>query len=254
MWYVYGFDFSASQDHTMRYAVMAYITTVIARKCKQQIHRDFYKYLSHFYKGIGRAIENNTIDETHLFALFYGVISTWMYTDRETAVTGQNLEAHVHLKGFLAVLEHLSPQISTSGSGFPSHLLWRFSLSFFRRSLDVYLMNLESINDLRWSMHTLDRKLWRNVDNIEVSEQIFGYSDRNHSACVNWDTRDVFHSLMAASCLWYRNRYYGSAFVGDDLTVEETVDAISNRYNGFEKLHSLEKEYEVTPSNMETEF
>lgn len=212
---------------------------------------DFYEYISHFHEGMSQAIQTGTINETHLFALY---LVSHIYWNRDIGLEELTSEWHIYLEGFLMVLARLTSEANATNSKFPSRDIWRFLLSLYRRawfnraSLDGLA---EKLHYLPLSMHLLDNQLTRGGSNLETSVKIAGYSGP-YFLFLYWDTLDIIHSLIAAFSLSYGTRYFGLGFVRQDLALVEILDGIRSRTNSFTRLHRLEKEYEVTLRNVET--
>lgn len=252
IWGVYGFNFSALSNQSLRYAAMALAAIHLAIKTKQVVPIAFYEYMSQFHEGLLRAIQSNTIDETHLFALHFAICCAGN-SNQDKSLPERKSEASVYSDGFLAVLHHLTVQISTTDSKFPSRHVWRFLLSFRRRVWHSTFKS-ESVNDNRrlWSMHLLDSQLSNNSSNLETNQMVVGCRSPDPLLFSYWDTGDILSSLLSSFRVSYSNRAQLFGFLRQDLVVAEMLDAVRGRANGFEKLHRLEKEYEVALSGVET--
>lgn len=100
LWHTYGFTFSNSASPVLRYGAMLRISK---RPVGNRVPTEYYQYLSQFHNGLLLAIKDNTVDESHLFGLFFAVMSDRNWRDRLL----RGVIIYQYLPIFCATLEHL---------------------------------------------------------------------------------------------------------------------------------------------------
>ena len=224
---------------------MSFAAIGIAWNSRLPIATDYYENLSRFHESMSRALKEDIIDESHLVALHYAIRCSKMHSMLDTLHV-QASETRIYSDAFVAVLKHLSRQFSTS-TIFPSQYIWKFMLSFLRRTypitLAIYADSVEDSVNRQYSMHLVDIKLPGDATNLGIVERIIGYPDSKYSY-VYWDTRDMISSLKAGFMWSYSVQRYSSGPQAD-FAISNMLDAISNQTDGFEKLGFLRNELEV---------
>jgi hypothetical protein len=123
------------------------------------------QFISEVHRGLSRAISEDTVSESHLFALlFVKIAASGAYSETLWDYSQAFISEQITYEGiFLAVLKHLSrQQLDTQFRGkFPLGYLWSYALSFLcrsaystiKRSRSRYVPEVRDanqINDLPW--------------------------------------------------------------------------------------------------------
>lgn len=239
VWSIYGFDLSSLPDHCFRNAAMA---VVASWHSKERPTAEYFEYLSHFHEGLLRAIKQNSVNETHLFALLLAIRPSQMHSSREGRI--QTSETRTYSDGFLAVMEHLTHHVSTTEANLLSRCLWKYLLSFYIRIHPTNDYTIAESVDVIQSIHTLNHSLPGN-SNVDPVQRISTYDPVYHFLYSFWDTLDIIYSLMARLRVSDSNYWHGLRDVRDDFGIRTLVEDVNRQTNGFETLCRLEKEFEV---------
>lgn len=124
----------------------------------------FREQLSVFHNGLGFALHRMSINESHLFALFYVLIGFHglHLPDEDPDDIGTKA---VYIDGFLRVMKYLSTSAISSGSSI-LYSLWPWMLSPIITILSTFPRTLDmNVVDMFWSTHTLMRELNLSLEN-----------------------------------------------------------------------------------------
>jgi len=249
LWETYGFNFLHSRTPILIYSALAFGALNEHSHLKAvAISTKYYQYMSQFLAELRKAIRENAIEETHLFAV---CLAVWngSYVIRQCPKEADD-SYYLFVGVLCAVLDQLLvDKLSSARSGYPGQHLWRYLLSYIRRSYQhprLYDPNRQDPYDKYHALHLLDMKLLGDNGTHQTivarpNEQIsfdIGGSRFSHY----WDVTDITASLRAV----FNHAYCPGAntFVaGSELS--SLIKAIRSRTGGFEKFKYLDRDFEV---------
>jgi hypothetical protein len=250
LWATYGFDFSHASSESLRYSAMAFATVDQIQLLGGVLPVHYYEYVSHFHASLLSALRTDTVNETHLFALFIMILSSF----RAYAGNGDMSESDgifMYYDPFLAVLGRLVQQ-----RAFPHQKeLWRFSLSFLRRSCENFNKNQPSTRTrhvLLRSMHFLDGQLPGNQSYETILfASIAGFDAHIANMSLHsWNVTDILLTIRANFFLTYGEQTVGGPSIQMESDFVHLLHSVRSRKNGFEKYSHLEDAFEVQPDNL----
>ena len=251
LWQAYSFNLSFSSNCVLRYSALAFEVishVVFDRHILSQVDfpLEYYEYTSQFLNGLRKAIKENTIDETHLFAVFFAVL-----TGRMTAwfEPEESNTYFTYLGVFCSTLEHLINR-QAKARRTNSTPLWRLLLSHIRR-LHRFLRSFATVTqDPRthfYPMHLLDIKIpWSNeMDPIVATLPGLALNIKWCSFLHCWDVTDLTMSFQSAFNHICRRPAGTTAAIDTATALKRLIDSIRRGSDGFEKFKYLDGIYQV---------
>jgi hypothetical protein len=211
-----------------------------------QFSSDYYEYLSDFQEGLLKVMRNNSVDESHFFALFLIVDSTRRYS--MNIDPNEAAAYHTYLNIFRSVLESLIRQHPRTHR----KPMWRFSLSFIRRLL-VSSVAVRDRDMLLRSLDPLDAELPGNYnyENLLTASQLFYAPQIDNSILHYWNVRDILISLGANFRLTYLDQLSQPSALAPEICIQKEKEFVKflydvrNRSNNFEKFQYIDRLFEV---------
>ena len=250
LWNSYGFDFSNSSTPLLRYSVMASAAIFQSKKDGGRVRFKYYEYLSHFHQGLLRAIKSNTVDETHLFALFFIIVSSRTYSSFDPS---ESESGYTYCNVFCAVMEQLIGQHE-----YPDRKqVWRLALSYLRRCSAYPPTDTVIVHDSEAQiqlMYFLDTQLPGNYtfDNMTVIPCQFSIPEIDKDSILHfWNVIDVILSVRTSFQLTYRNQITGHWPMEKETAFIQFLDAARSRSDGFQKFQYLDEVFEVRLLNLQ---
>ena len=209
---------------------------------------EYDRYMHRFRAGLIHAIEENTVDETHLLGVYFIIGSSHALQH-----SPQSVEAHVD--GFCTIMDHLNQQAKDSRRKFPLQHVWRLLLSYIRRGYQypypsAHTSSLEKTDAQLLAMHDLDMQLPSNYTlrgeiNCFVGSSYYTGEERCRRLSRGWDVWDILSSLKAK----FRGSYYrhaGATALETHLLFGSFIESIRAGTGGFERFQYLHEEFEVS--------
>ena len=215
LWDTYGLTFSNSATQLLRYSVMA-SAAIDIRGRSHIVPTEYYEYLSRLHEDTSIAIRKGSIDETHLFAVYFAIYNATSHSSVTTNHSAWPSEAYTYANLFLAIMEHLLQEARTTRRQFPLQYIWRFMLSSLRRIYPdapvCFLVRSTHCRDrLNYSIHLLDSKLTNQWSGHKIAQQIAGGSSQGRFHIGRfWDVLDVLYSFKACFRASYTKQSWGS--------------------------------------------
>ena len=224
----------------MAWVALDYQTAVNVGRCSS----DYYEYLSDFQEGLLKVIKNNSVNESHLFALFLIIDSTNQYCRIDPNEVGAR---HTYLNLFCAVLAHLLRQHPRAHR----KPVWRFALSFIRRMLYLSLATRDQ-DVLLLSLDSLDVELPGNYSfqNLFTASQLHTPQIDN-SILHYWNVEDIKASLGAGFRLTYLDQLNKPSALATEIRLSKENEFVKllydvrHRSNTFEKFRYIDRLFEV---------
>lgn len=252
LWTTYGFFLSNSSNKSLRYAMIFCQTIEFSPWLEKQLLMEHIEYLLYFQQGIRDAIHKNTVDETHLFALYFVILGFYNQNRRSSQTrTSDDSESELetYIQIFSAVIEHLVKESSNISYDSTSRKLWKVALSFVRRTLS----SASTVTRLS-AMHLLDSSLSNSVHSEDAFDQnIISRTGYPSATAGYWDTLDTIYSLKAGFKSSYKGGIINSEISQTNLSIGTILETLKARTGPFRKLNSVEKTFQVTSNGIETD-
>lgn len=231
---------------------MASAAMDISWQSRGAIPLEYYEYVSRFHNGLLKAINENAVDETHLFALSLAVHNPLLYS----LDTDEAHEAYyTYLNLFCATLDHMIDDARTNSP----KPIWNFTLQFVRRTYayphDPAAVNHDSDTQL-YRMHLLNTKLpvLNSFDGMFEPSFFFTEEGADFAFRYYWDVVDILCSLQSNFRILYRRRPNDCSNTEADKGFARLLGYVRSRTNGFERLRYMDELFEVNPSRKALTF
>ena len=247
LWRAYGVTFSDPSASLLRFSVLASAVVGSSFQSRQEVPQYKYThYLNQFLNGLRQATEQNNLNETHLFGLYF-VIENVSAESRHSELFEKYLDR------FCKTMNQLNHQAKESGHEFPLQHVWRLLLSYLRRE---YLrpsapnLSIQKKDARLLAMHELDiqlvssRNLGGRVNRFPGSSY-YSEEERCRRLSRSWDVWDILSSLKAK----FRVLYYRQSdrpAIETNFLFGRFIDSIRAGTDGFERFQYLHKAFEVS--------
>lgn len=243
LWHLYNFNLSCPSTPVLRYSALARSIILHVRETNMNdFPVEHYEYMSRFLQELRKAINNNTVDEAHLFAVFLAIYpNSWRDPERSGAY-------YTLLGVFCAILQHLDFLYPKSPSNYLARHVWRYMLSYLRRICArrnrSMVTNQQSVTQ-SYTMHLLDMRLRERYDTRDqVHRVLFDVDQYPHRHCF-WNAWDLIDSLRASFGMIYAGEAGKSEMIDKESSLRRLIHAIHGRTDGFEMFKHLDEIQEV---------
>jgi hypothetical protein len=210
-----------------------------------RVSSDYYEYISDFQEGLLNVMKSNSVDESNLFALFLVIHSARQYSRIDP---NEEAAYHTYINMFCAVLRHLIRQHPKTHR----KPLWRYSLSFVRRTLYRTLATPDE-DILLLSLDSLDAELPGNYSyqNLFTASPLYYTPQIDNSSLHNWNVRDILISLAANFRITYLDQFSNPSALATEIRIEKEKEFVKllydvrHRSNTFEKFQYIDRLFEV---------
>ena len=185
-----------------------------------------FEWLSRFHHQLEQALQDDCVNESHLFALFW-ILMAHHYTDLWFETDEETLQSY--LIGFSRIMRHLSTSVALDRhSTSPLRYIWPLILSIVR--LAPLLQSPSTAKRHWWDLHTLYRIIGPPDDGL-----ILPRSGHFYHRC-----NDFLKSLKACLFVFLQPRWVRPE-LPDEQMIQLSVKSLRKEIDTFKKTEEVEK-------------
>jgi hypothetical protein len=246
LWSTYGYTFSEPSSPVLRSSVLAAAVVGMSFQGRTEVPFQYNGYTREFTNGFNQAKAEGTLDETHLFGLYFVIGNI-------RAEKNLSLDFDRHLTDFCETLDRFNRE-ARAGRQFPLRHVWRLMLSFLRRgyaSPSGHALSIHDKDALFLRMHDLDMQISSDHNlggtiNRFVGSSYYSGEERCRRLSRGWDVSDILCSLKAKFRESYKH-YPANSSPEIDFHFGRFMESIRAGTDGFERFRYLHKAFEVCP-------
>lgn len=249
IWHTHGYDFSNAACPLLHSSAMAF-AAIHQGKFLTKLTKppsEYFEYLSDVHKHLLQVLKTNLVVETHLFAVFILVETSYRYSLFDPA--GKDA-VWTYTKIFCSMLQCLIRQYP-----YPHRKpLWRFVLTCFRRNAAFGIFPISEASDMLFhQLDLLDAEFPPNYNYLDLWTRCVGDCtfQLDDSLIHSWNVDDMVLSLRTGFRRAYLPQVNPSSTLDSETIIDRELNFIQllydvrHRANAFERYRYIDSLFAV---------